>query len=636
MKKYSYLTIALFFSILLQAQPGITSFSPASGPAGTTVTITGINFNTTPGDNIVFFGAVKAVVSAATSTSLTVTAPLGASYQPISVTTGGLTAFSQKPFLMTFAGGGTITSSSFGPHIDSSAALNPYTITTSDIDGDGNPDLLTANKDSNSVSVLVNTTVGGAVSFAYRVNLACTFSPYAVHTADWDNDGKQDITVTTFNGFSFFRNTSTPGSLSFEPRVDIATNILGFMRDITSGDFDGDGKTDIAIADQQFSPVAGIISVYRNTSTPGSISFAPRTTLTSNTVNANSGIFCIRAADLDGDGKTDLTFTYNSSFYAALRNTSTPGNLIFNPALADMPLTPGCAPRGLAIGDLNNDNKPDLVIASHFKDTLSVIRNTSTPGNTAFAIPFDYAAGSSPRAVSINDMDGDGRPDIVTANVNFSALLRPPLLVFRNLTTGTNIVIAPRVNIYTIQAPWSIALVDLNRDGKPDIATSNSAGSPTASILKNSTGTLFSLCPGGNISINASLTGSSYQWQVSTDSVNFTAITNNSNYGGATTSTLQISNTPSAWYGYQYRCVVDGTNSAISTIRFTNEWTGLINNQWEEPFNWSCGTVPNINTFVIINYGTVVLNTNTSIRSLQVNPAASFTIASGVTLTITH
>jgi hypothetical protein len=67
--------------------PVITSFSPETGTVGTTVTITGSGFDPTPANNIVYFGATRAVVSAATATSLTVTVPYGATYQFITVTT---------------------------------------------------------------------------------------------------------------------------------------------------------------------------------------------------------------------------------------------------------------------------------------------------------------------------------------------------------------------------------------------------------------------------------------------------------------------------------------------------------------------------------------------------------------------
>jgi hypothetical protein len=69
---------------------------------GTTVTIGGANFGATPSDNVIYFGPVRAAISAATTNSLTVVVPPGASYQPISVSTRNLTAYSNQPFIVTF------------------------------------------------------------------------------------------------------------------------------------------------------------------------------------------------------------------------------------------------------------------------------------------------------------------------------------------------------------------------------------------------------------------------------------------------------------------------------------------------------------------------------------------------------
>src|SRR5471030_1472542 len=92
------LIVIAFFSVsrVMAQAPTITSFTPASGPVGTSVTITGTNFNATAANNIVFFGATMATVTAASTTSLTVTVPAGATYQPISVLNGAtaLTGYS--------------------------------------------------------------------------------------------------------------------------------------------------------------------------------------------------------------------------------------------------------------------------------------------------------------------------------------------------------------------------------------------------------------------------------------------------------------------------------------------------------------------------------------------------------------
>ncbi|MFY8129157.1 MAG: IPT/TIG domain-containing protein, partial [Chitinophagaceae bacterium] len=77
--------IVAFSKIGFSQVPTITSFTPLSANVGATVNITGTNFNTNISDNIVFFGATKATVTAATSTSLTVTVPTSASYAPITI-----------------------------------------------------------------------------------------------------------------------------------------------------------------------------------------------------------------------------------------------------------------------------------------------------------------------------------------------------------------------------------------------------------------------------------------------------------------------------------------------------------------------------------------------------------------------
>lgn len=95
----TFLTL-LSFKDLQAQEPTITSFLPASGPIGTSVTITGSNFRATASQNIVFFGATRATVTAATTTSLTVTVPAGATYQPVTVlnTTTDLIGSSKVPF----------------------------------------------------------------------------------------------------------------------------------------------------------------------------------------------------------------------------------------------------------------------------------------------------------------------------------------------------------------------------------------------------------------------------------------------------------------------------------------------------------------------------------------------------------
>ena len=80
LKKKLPVFVALLLRVLITSgQPTITSVAPIAGPIGTSVSISGTNFNPVPANNIVFFGGVRANVTAATTTSLTVTIPTGAS-----------------------------------------------------------------------------------------------------------------------------------------------------------------------------------------------------------------------------------------------------------------------------------------------------------------------------------------------------------------------------------------------------------------------------------------------------------------------------------------------------------------------------------------------------------------------------
>jgi photosystem II stability/assembly factor-like uncharacterized protein len=150
-----------------------------------------------------------------------------------------------------------------------------------------------------------------------------------------------------------------------------------------------------------------------------------------------------------------------------------------------------------------------------------------------------------------------------------------------------------------------------------------------------------SACSGGNFTFiaDAGRVYSSYQWQVNKDS-SFTDIKDDGVYQGANTYSLKVHHVPVEWVNYQYRCKISNGEgivySKIYELRFKTEWTGAVDNNWENSGNWSCGLVPNKNTDVVIPFGTITLNQSTTVRSLQLSPSVSFTINPGVTLTVLH
>jgi hypothetical protein len=67
-----------------------------------------------------------------------------------------------------------------------------------------------------------------------------------------------------------------------------------------------------------------------------------------------------------------------------------------------------------------------------------------------------------------------------------------------------------------------------------------------------------------------------------------------------------------------------------------NTWTGSVSNIWENPLNWSLGVLPNPCTKVIINSGTIVLSSNTTIYNLTINPGVNITVMTGYNMVILH
>ncbi len=462
--------------------PTIASFTPTYGSVGTTVTITGTGFNTTATNNIVYLGAVKAVVSSATSTSLNVTVPVGATFAPITSTdtTTGLTAYSNKPFVVTFQAYQIIDATSFAAKIDFASGSSPNGLSISDLDGDGKPDIIVANESSNNISLYRNTSTSGSIasnSFAAKVDLTTGSGPHRLAVGDIDGDAKHDIVVAnwTSNTISIFRNVSTIGSIvagSFSSKVDIPTT--AGPNAVTLADIDGDGKTDILVAGAG----SDTISVFRNIGSIGNLSLSSFQTaiyLTSGTTPAS-----VAVGDLDGDGKPDMAISNsNSSTVTIFRNTSSAGVISFA-AKAD--LTTGSIPFGANLADLDGDGNMDVIVPNYGSGTVSLFRNTSSVGSISFAAKQDVSTGSNPSVVSIGDLDGDSKPDMVVGNYGSGSIS-----VFRSKSTTGSLSassFAPKIDYSTGFQMYGVALGDLDGDGKPDIAVINYNNS-SVSIFRN-------------------------------------------------------------------------------------------------------------------------------------------------------
>lgn len=150
------------------------------------------------------------------------------------------------------------------------------------------------------------------------------------------------------------------------------------------------------------------------------------------------------------------------------------------------------------------------------------------------------------------------------------------------------------------------------------------------------------ICPNSNTSFFAGTNDNSktYQWQVDAGG-GFENIGNNSVYSGATTNTLTLTNPPTSWYGYRYRCVVSSgvveTTGEQSTLFFAAKWSGSANSVWENAANWACNSLPDENTDVIIPIGLTnnpILSSNAAVRSVQISNGSTFKVNNGYHLMI--
>ncbi|WP_304065245.1 FG-GAP-like repeat-containing protein [Pedobacter glucosidilyticus] len=468
----------LFASIQVKAQaPTVSSFSPSSAKPGDAVTITGTNFNTIPANNIVFFGATSATVNSATTTSLTVTVPTGATYAPITLLNTGtsLAAQSLGSFNPVYSPTKTgITTTDFAAEQVLVAGDAPHLIAVGDLDGDGKSDLAVANKNSNTVSVYRNISSIGNItsaSFATKVDFVTESEPFAVAIRDLDGDGKPDLVVTNYgsSSISVFRNISTIGLLdagSFDNKIDFTTGSSPRISSI--GDLDGDGKPDLAVVNES----SGDISILRNTSITGILSFASKVD-----VVAGSSPRFIAIGDLNIDGKLDLAVTnFGSSNFSVFMNSSSIGNVSFNPKVD---FTAGTRPVSVAIDDLDGDGKSDLAILNRNSSNISVFLNASSNGNFNLNPKIDIATGNIHEYFSIGDLDGDSKPDFVVPVLGSNTFS-----LLRNTSSSGMLSFNASVNLSIGNNPHSVVIADLDGDAKPDLVTSHHQ-SNIISILRN-------------------------------------------------------------------------------------------------------------------------------------------------------
>jgi Bacterial Ig-like domain (group 3)/FG-GAP-like repeat len=309
-----------------------------------------------------------------------------------------------------------------------SAGPGPVAIAIGDLNGDGHPDAVVADYNGNSVSILLG---NGDGTFGSPTLYTTGDYSYAVALADLNGDGHLDIVCANLN----LDHLTQGGTLSvllgngdgtFATAVNyVAGNDLS---SVVLADFNGDGKIDIATTDVSSSNVAILLNKGNGTF-QAAVEYA-----------AGPNPLSLAASDFNGDGKVDLVVTNVCD--VSLQN--------FN-----------CTPQ---------------------QNTISVLLGH---GDGTFAAPVSYQAGSAPYVVKVQDVNSDGRPDLLVSNFSLAlGSLIPTLSLLLGNGDGT------------FQAPstyasggWTLETGDIAGDGVSDVIMGSSAG--LIEILGGSPGTFY-------------------------------------------------------------------------------------------------------------------------------------------------
>ena len=507
-----------------------------------------------------------------------------------------------------------------------------------------------ANATSDTTSILLNTTPTGATAptFAPKVDFPTGRGPYELSIGDFNGDGSPD--VVTVNRFSYttsiLLNTTPTGATTptFAPTVDFPTGDTPWS--VSIGDFNLDGKPDVAVANA----VSYTTSILINTTPTGATTatFAP-------TVDFPTGdtLWSVRIGDFNLDGKPDVAVAARFSDTTSILLNTTPTGATTPTFAPTVDFTTGDEPNSVSIGDINGDGKPDVVTANRGNagDTTSILINTTPTGATTptFAPKVDFPTGYNPRSVSIDDFNGDGKPDVATANTGSNTI---SILINTTATGATTPTFAPKVDFPTGSLPNSVSIGDFNGDGKPDVVTANFLSDTTSILLNNTpkvsiaagttptetgptngtfTITLDTPAPEGGLVVNFNTTGSTAtnpSHYSLTAGTNITAVTANTFTiaAGATTAVLNAVPVDDA-------IINPGETIKLNVTADTNNWNYFVDPVFEN--TTATLTITDNDEFPTVNLSVSPATiTETGSPTLTVTATASSAVVGDQTLDV--
>lgn len=337
----------------------------------------------------------------------------------------------------------------------------PVSVVAADLNGDGVFDLAVANQFGGSVSVALGV---GDGSFGLAVDYGVGNSPCSVIVTDLNGDGIQDLATANRVGLSVSVLQGI-GDGTFVGHLDYA--VAGSPQQVVAADLDGDGDQDLATANI---PGTSVL-----------LGLGDGTFGASTEYGSGAAASSLTVADLNGDGNEDIALSHGSVFDGRVHVLLGVGDGTFE---LTSELLVGENPVTVVSSDLNGDGIVDLAalcdagnaVASHVVSVLLGL------GDGTFGPHEEFGVGGGPVTwLAAADLNGDGAMDLVVCNS-----IRSGVMILLGKGDGSYI---REVEYAVGPDPRSVTLADFDADGDEDMVVANFAGDSVSVLLNLGNGT---------------------------------------------------------------------------------------------------------------------------------------------------
>jgi len=335
----------------------------------------------------------------------------------------------------------------------------PWSLVGADFTNDGKLDLAVANEWASNLSILIGNG-DGTLAAASPATVSTGSYPISACTGDFNGDGKQDI-ATADSSAGLISTRLGLGNGTFSSGLG-STTVYNNPRAIVAADFNRDGKLDVATANDY--ALNGFARFYQNNGTGGFAHYAGKT------IAGNPGPFAIVSGDFNNDAWPDVAISNNLTNNVTVILMGSGWSTVMQTNIAT------CAtPYGLDAAHMNKDGFLDLVVACRTSPgVISILLNTPATPGTAFT-KIDVTTGDEYLGVVARDVTGDGNMDIIA-----SGRTGHNLTVFRGNGGAVNGMASfGGLPLY----PFGLVALDLNRDGIPDFAAANTTADAVTLML---------------------------------------------------------------------------------------------------------------------------------------------------------